>query len=937
MADNFKNASGGLVATGSGAGTTRADYEAWDWKQIKASIYGTAAVVSNASEDRLAGPANPLTLYDAALSFRATQELLYSIGKNVAAQAKALAGDNGPWSGEAAKSFLVMMDQFSRAFTNHADQLAGGPAKLNPVAEQLWRAANHLNWAQQTVHAIDLHYAEQARRNIGNRQDVIMPDGRVVIGKFPEIVAMMTADMRKVLKDLASDYEVMKFDTELAAPPTPKPLADVPKAPPGNRENPDLDRASIAPTKFAVPDLPPGLTQSPDLVSASIAPTRFAMPDSPPSSFQGPDPVSASIAPTKSAVPDLSPSSFQSTDPAPFNARGMVVDGGNAFTPTPFDASGTRSPGGANAFDPANLPSGSSFSPQPFNGTGVPNGISPMPFSPSAFTSSSGPGSSNGVNVPKPGSAAGTGLTPLQRASIAPFDGAKTPNASTTPPTGWAAGTAPQGLGLEDRPGAGMPGMPMMPPMAPGAGNGAGANGSERSDASGLIGGEIDPWKSAGVPAFGDPELGAAQLGGERERWSAVSPSGVPASGMPGMPMMPPMAPGAGSGAGANGSERSDASGLIGGEVAPWESAGVPAFGDPELGAAQLGGERERWSAAPPVVGESVGAPGVPMMPPMAPGAAAGVSGPERSDASGLIGAEVAPWEGLVPQGVGDPEIGASPGNEREYWAAPHQQRPGASGLGGDEIVTRGGVLAPLTPSGASTPANSPRGPRWTEASALVGGERAAWESGPVPGPADRDDEAVAVEAPLLPEFAVPQEVSAPGGAPAVALPGVPVESVTPAGDRVAVVRPADRGEDFAAWNTSGAVAVPVWAPRPAAQDEADGHAPDYALRESTPWAHATNHTAARSSVMATAATPAFSDESDLIPRIHFEDSGLPTCSGEEVDEDEERRRAEEQARAEEEAAAAEEEKERRSVELLKQEGAAWAAPVAPKRPGVID
>jgi hypothetical protein len=104
---------------------------------------------------------------------------------------------------------------------------------------------------------------------------------------------------------------------------------------------------------------------------------------------------------------------------------------------------------------------------------------------------------------------------------------------------------------------AGLDGMPMMPGMGGMGGLGAGLGGAaERSDASGLLGGEDEPWQDE---AAGEEPLAGAATGG----------AGLDGFG----PMMPGMG-GLGAAAG-GGAERSDASGLLGGEQEPWQDVAV--------------------------------------------------------------------------------------------------------------------------------------------------------------------------------------------------------------------------------------------------------------------------------------------------------------------------------------------------------------------------
>ncbi|MET8759924.1 hypothetical protein ABZV40_18805, partial [Lentzea sp. NPDC004782] len=585
MADSstagFQNQDGAVIATGDGAATTRADYDRWGWKEIKAAIYGAAAVGKGTRLDASINLSDPRTLYNAGLNFHMAQETLSIVGKQVKAQAEALAGEGGPWQGEAAKSFLALMDQFAKSFESHAQQLRGGPARINSVPEQLLRSSDYLKWAQQTVQAIDVHYANEAKRMRppdwlrSQGQSVVMDNGLIRVSLFPEIVQMLDADMRKVLKILAAQYEQTRFETELVPISTPNPLGAQPN-PPG----PGLDSKPQR-----LPDLVGNPKPLPEL--------KFNGPEVP-------NPNGSGITPPQPfdvrTLSDLNANPFS---PQPFDASGAprpgspgAFDGGGvpeggSFSPQPFDASGAPRPGSPGAFDGGGVPEGGSFSPQPFDASGAPlSGVpSAAPFVPAPFSASLPPSSSglgSGLNAPKPSSAeTGSGIPKPGDSGlepVAPFAPPALPK--TSMPADWAAGGTPDGMAADDRRAAGVPGMQMMPPMAPMApmapmspGAGAGAGAGERSDASGLIGGEVEPWRGAGLAGVGDPVVGSGVDSAVPERWASSSPVGDGASGVgvPGMQMMPPMAPMApmspGAGAGAGAGERSDASGLIGGEV----------------------------------------------------------------------------------------------------------------------------------------------------------------------------------------------------------------------------------------------------------------------------------------------------------------------------------------------------------------------------------
>jgi hypothetical protein len=124
-----------------------------------------------------------------------------------------------------------------------------------------------------------------------------------------------------------------------------------------------------------------------------------------------------------------------------------------------------------------------------------------------------------------------------------------------------------------------------MPGMGAG-GAGAGAPGLERSDAAGLLGDEVEPW-TGGESGTGDSDaLPGATAGGAGLVGNAANPPvavyaadnpALPADGSSPdaesadeLPIVPGVGAGAGSGSDQRAGERSDASGLIGGETEPW-------------------------------------------------------------------------------------------------------------------------------------------------------------------------------------------------------------------------------------------------------------------------------------------------------------------------------------------------------------------------------
>ncbi|MCK2244231.1 MULTISPECIES: hypothetical protein [unclassified Crossiella] len=865
----FKVVDGAVVATGDGSQTmSKADYDSWDWKTIKAAIHGVAGGHGKKAVHELDGKSDPSTLWNAALTFQEARVVLTMVGNSIRDQAEALAGEGRPWQGEAATAFLGLMTPFSKAFLQQAEQIAGGPSGMDPVPEQLWSAGNYLEWARRTVHDIDVHYAAETRRIAAETQahhygiDITLENNKTKVSEFPLVVEQMTKDMRSVLKTLAGNYQEKRFDTELQKVPTPDPLGSGPGGP----------------NKLGLDNLPPELRNGPPL-SPAVAIKPPSEVNSPPLS-----PAFAIKPPGGKGPGEHAAGDFTASAPPSFHASSPPGGGGignrapNEFTPKSVPGSGGAGPNapghsgsmpplsptlahipGGPESAPKSVPGGSALKPPVHNNAVAP----PLPFLPTPPPGSAGgprsPGSSTtsprspgaatpppklpGSDVPNrfqptppPGGVKPPSLPDLHKPpapDLHKWTGDKPPGGQNLPnPKDWAAGNHPDAPKLSDRreatvpppmpfhpgsgPGAGglpggshvdrpgshgpigdgkswqspkmpglgdpqiphnpqkdwvapgaskpnSPGMPMMPPpgmpMAPGGGAPGGAGGGDRSDSSGLIGGEVKPWKGKGLPGLGDPRGPGEVAKGDVQDWAAGP--GAKSPNPAGMPMMPPpgapMAPGGGAPGGAQGGDRSDSSGLIGGEVKPWKGAEAPGLGDPRGVDTPAAVGKER------VVAPSVSLPNPPEMPmmppaaPMAPGGAPGGGAPksERSDSSGLIGGEVKPWKGPGAPGLGDPRGVDTPavvGKERVV--APGLSLPNPPGVPtmppGAPVAPGGGApSAEIKPwKGAEAPGLG--GPRGVEMPAVVGTERAA-----APGGASANS----AGAPMMPP------PGAPGGA----------------------------------------------------------------------------------------------------------------------------------------------------------------------------
>ncbi|MET9914406.1 hypothetical protein ABZZ74_48245, partial [Streptomyces sp. NPDC006476] len=194
------------------------DYDSWDWKQIEAAINGFSAGTNNSSNaSRARGASDPQSLQDAADAFYQVQVALQSVAEVLQEQGKALAGGGGAWKGDAADAFLDMIVGFSRQVQATANVLSGGATGSHSVPQQLANNAVNLRNAQQLITEIDQWYARQAQLAGAST----MKNGLIRVSEQPQIVEMMTNDMRKVLKSLASEYQVTIDSVHTPSPVTP--------------------------------------------------------------------------------------------------------------------------------------------------------------------------------------------------------------------------------------------------------------------------------------------------------------------------------------------------------------------------------------------------------------------------------------------------------------------------------------------------------------------------------------------------------------------------------------------------------------------------------------------------------------------------------------------------------------------------------------------
>lgn len=157
--------------------------------------------------------------------------------------------------GAAADAFCDMINTFSRQVKATADVLSGGEAG-NSVPQQLANNSVNLYNAQVKIADIDAWYADQAVK-MGVKP---MSNGLIPIHEKPQLVEMMTSDMRAVLKSLAGEYQVT-IDSVHTPPPVTSPTDspdvpdNVPDVPDPDLTDPNLpDVNAPDPQAFSAPD-----------------------------------------------------------------------------------------------------------------------------------------------------------------------------------------------------------------------------------------------------------------------------------------------------------------------------------------------------------------------------------------------------------------------------------------------------------------------------------------------------------------------------------------------------------------------------------------------------------------------------------------------------------------------------------------------------------
>ncbi|MFI9387387.1 hypothetical protein [Kutzneria sp. NPDC052558] len=206
------------------------DFTQWDWHKIMTAIVGYYGSNSNS------GLSDPSTLYTAANTLEYVKNTLAMVSKSIQDQADALSyGDDAPWKGAAAGAFNQMMYALSQNIHANAQVLVGDVA-ADEIPNQIYTNGQRLETAINTIHAIDHWYASQAIA-----RGVPVKDGLVMVHEDQQIVDALNRDMRTVITNLSSHYQVTNdgfTPPNTTDPNGPNDTGDAPPPPPPPPDNP---------------------------------------------------------------------------------------------------------------------------------------------------------------------------------------------------------------------------------------------------------------------------------------------------------------------------------------------------------------------------------------------------------------------------------------------------------------------------------------------------------------------------------------------------------------------------------------------------------------------------------------------------------------------------------------------------------------------------
>ncbi|MGW6911546.1 hypothetical protein ACWGCY_44995, partial [Streptomyces sp. NPDC054940] len=703
------------------------DYDTWDWKQIEAVIVGASNLASGQEQDRAHSVATPQSLYDAGNAFQFVQEVLQMVSENLVAQAKALAGNtDSPWQGTAADSFMTMMETFSKQVASSANALSGGSMSAS-VAQTLVDAGNNLAVAQANIVTIDQWYAQQAQI-IGIKP---MKNGLIPVSKSPEIVKMMTDDMRKVLHTLAGQYSAeTRTLNQVSTTNITSPLSGITPnlTPPPGTGKPPQTKTAIPQSTVGARTLPTGSTTpinlGPGPQTRTTTPSRVTLPNTPPLTTPVRTPVSSPVnspvlTPSpRGNLPANSPVNVPLTSPTP-----ITLPTNTPVTPTKFTSAPVNGPANSPVNSPTNvpvttptrmtLPTNTPIKPTKLASAPV---NSPLPSTTPSTTRSSTPAPTQlnpGKLNPAMHAALNPGSVPTSTLPTAPST--KSPS-TTAPPTVGAPSRMPSNLLNGGGNGSAPPDTSTINPVSLASNPSAGGGGTSPttgpvSPVLPLRTNSANQRKSAAggstAPELGSPTpmpsdlLNSRGSGATPPNTSTVGAGGVtlPTSAGGGRTGINPVSlssnpptskttlpnGSAPSGSLPNGSAPSVPVSRVPSDLLGQGGAGgvkLPGTGAGAGGVSLSGTPGAGSGSGGPSAKAPVGGAGMPFMP-MAPGAGGAPKDEQRSDASGLVTRNVEPWsgQGAEPPGTGEisPTSGAGAGGAGLVTPLPHGALPNGS------------------------------------------------------------------------------------------------------------------------------------------------------------------------------------------------------------------------------------------------------------------
>lgn len=295
---------------------TTDEYEDWTWKQIEAAIVGGVDQGNTQRDANQAEFSVPKTMWDASNIFFGLASQINNALTTFNYNVNALVGEGGPWKGDAAKVAGENFTYFSKAVKTQLDSLTGGDDPTKAVYNNLFNSGNYLNWAINTITAIDEWYADQAAKLGASSHETEDGTKLIHVSDIKGLPEMIQKSMLPVIRTLAGQYRFSYDQTPIPpyappmlpppAPPT-APKIDPPKPPP----TPEIDQPEIDPANFDggnPPDMEP--------------PTPFEGPG-------GPEPFGGADGPGLDA---LNADPFNSaTTPNDFN--GLTSPTGSPLTP----------------------------------------------------------------------------------------------------------------------------------------------------------------------------------------------------------------------------------------------------------------------------------------------------------------------------------------------------------------------------------------------------------------------------------------------------------------------------------------------------------------------------------------------------------------------------------------------------------------------------